>query len=180
MFTPIHISSSAPTVNDDFSAGYRPGIGWYDTATGTFYVLEDDAEGAADWKTISSGDIGSWGDWSPSYTWTGNTPTGVATVARYISVGDICVFTLDVTGTTAAGSSLTNLGFTLPEYVADNNNLIPVAEYYDSGGTPANDNIAYIDGTTPGGVTHASFTAIPQSTGFNFYFSGFYEIGSAP
>ena len=175
MFKPTIISASAPTVNDDLGAGYRKSTHWYDTATGTFYVLEDDADGAADWKTVSSGDVGSWADWSPSYTWTGNTPTGITTVARYITMGNICLFTLDVNATTAAGSSLTDVAFTLPETVVDNNNLIPVATYYTVGGTSANDNIAYVDGNTPAGVAHDTFNSIAQSTAFDLYFRGFYE-----
>ena len=180
MFAPTHISSSAPTVNDDFSAGFRPGIHWYNTSTGTFYVMIDDAEGAADWNTVSSGDVGSWSDWSPSYTWTGNTPTGITTVARYITVGDICIFTLDVNATTAAGSSLTDVAFTLPETVTDNNNYIPVGSSYTDGGSSANDNVAVVDGNTPAGVIHQVFNAIAQSTAFDLYFAGFYEYTPSP
>ena len=176
MFRPTYITNTAPTVNDDRDSGFIQGTGWLDTSTNAFYILEDDTAGAADWTTIASGEVGSWSDWSPSYTWTGNTPTGITTVARYMSVGNICIFTLDVNATTAAGSSLTDVAFTLPETVADNNNLIPVSTYYTVGGSTANDNIAYVDGTTPAGVEHDTFTSIPQSTAFDLYFRGFFEI----
>ena len=180
MFKPAYISTSAPTVNDDLGLGFRKGTFWWRTSTDTLYVSVDDADGAADWKTVSSGDIGSWASWSPSYTWTGNTPTGITTVARYINVGDICVFTLDVAATTAAGSSLTDFSFTTPETASDNNNLVPVSHYAVVGGTPANTNIAYVNCDTVGEVEHQVFNSIAQSTAFVLYYSGFFEFGVAP
>ena len=175
MFITTHLSTSNPTVNDDLDAGFIKGSLWYNTSAETLYISANDSDGAADWNTVSSGDVGSWANWSPSYTWTGNTPTGITTVARYITMGNLCLFTLDVNATTAAGSSLTDVAFTLPETVVDNNNLIPVATYYTVGGSSANDNIAYVDGNTPAGVAHDTFNSIAQSTAFDLYFRGFYE-----
>lgn len=46
--------SSAPTVTDDFSAGYREDDMWHDTVTGKFYLLHDQTTGAAEWIDITA------------------------------------------------------------------------------------------------------------------------------
>ncbi len=70
MFNPTHITNSAPTVNDDYSAGFRAGVFWWDYSAKRWYLLEDETTGAADWKNVSGGAITSWDDWTPSYSWT--------------------------------------------------------------------------------------------------------------
>lgn len=175
MYRPTHISTSAPTVNDDFDSGFRNGNYWWRTTTEALYILEDDSVGAADWVAIASGDVGTWADFTPSFGWTGNTPTGVTYVARYITIGDICMFTVDVSFTTGGSGNLTDMGFSLPETVADNDNLIPISSYYDVAGVYANVNIPYVDGATPAGVKHAYFPTIGTTQACNFYFRGFYE-----
>ncbi len=57
MYRPTHISASAPTVNDDYSAGFRAANFWWDTSADTFYILVDDATGAADWVSVGGGGI---------------------------------------------------------------------------------------------------------------------------
>ena len=176
MYRPTHISTSAPTANDDFDDGYRNGNYWWNSSTEVLYILEDDSVGAAVWTALSSGDVGTWDDWTPSFTWTGNTPTGVTYVARYIDVGDTCYFTLDVSCTTGASGNLTDMSFTLPETVTDNDNYIPVSSFYEYDGTPSSNNIAYIDGETPGDeVEHLSFPTLSTSKSLRMYFRGFYE-----
>ena len=42
-------ATTAPTVNDDGSDGYTVGSTWFDTITGTLYILKDPTNGAAVW-----------------------------------------------------------------------------------------------------------------------------------
>lgn len=183
MFKPTEVTSTAPTVNDDFSAGYHEGDLWWDTSTSIFYVCVDNAEGAADWDEIGSSDVGSWATWSPSYTWTGNTPTGLTTVARYMLIGSLCVFTLDVDGTTGGAGNLTDFEFSLPQQVVDNDNYIPVSAIYNDNGSYGK-NLALIDGASAASgdrkVKHVSFHTIGTTTAFRLYFRGFYEYELAP
>ena len=176
MYRPTHISSSAPTVNDDFSDGFRAGNLWWNTSSDIVYMLEDDSTGAASWVAISSADVGSWDDWTPTITWTGNTPTGVSYIARYITIGDVCYFMLDVSCTTGGSGNLTNMKFTLPKTVVDNDNYIPVQTFHEYDSTYAQTNIAYVDGKTPGDVEHAYFPTMSPSKSLNMYFAGFYEF----
>ena len=179
MFRPTEISASAPTVNEDFDAGYRPGNLWFDTSTNVMYICDDDANGAASWTVISSGDVGSWADWTPTLSWTGNTPTGVTTVARYLAIGDMRFFTIDISCTTGGVGDLTGLEISnLPGGVADNNNEIPVSSYYKSGASYSDDNIAYIDGDGGEKIAHHDFPTVGTTTAFEIYFRGFYEYDS--
>ena len=179
MFVPTHISTSAPTVNDDLGAGFCKGTCWFYTTMQKFYLSVYDADGAADWDEISGGTISTWEDWSPSYTWTGNTPTGVSTVARFIMVGKVCFFTLQVSGTTGGVGNLTNMQATLPALatVVDNNSLVPVESYRVVTGTPARtDNIASIDSVVdPARLNHSSFATIGTGSAFTLYYAGNYE-----
>ena len=179
MFRAINISSSAPTVNDDRDNGFVVGSGWFYTTMQKFYILVDDAAGAADWDEVSAGTVSTWEDWTPSYTWTGNTPTGVSSVARFMMIGTLCYFTLQVSGTTAGVGNLTNMSATLPAIatVVDNNSLVPIESYRDVDGTSARtDNIASIDSVAdPARLNHSSFASIGTGLGFTLYYSGFYE-----
>ena len=175
MYRPAEISASAPTVNDDYSSGYRNGNYWWNTTTEILYILEVETTGSASWVAISSADVGAWDDWTPTITWTGNTPTGVSYVARYILIGDVCYFVLDVDCTTGASTNLTNMSFTLPETVSDNNNYIPVTTFHRYDGSYATTNIAYVDGDTPNGVKHAYFPSMSPLKDLSLFFAGFYE-----
>ena len=179
MYRPTEISASAPTVNDDYANGFRNGNYWHNTATSIHYILTDHTTANAVWSPISSGSVDEWDDWTTTITWTGNTPTGVSYVARYITIGEVCCFTLDVSCTTGGIGNLTDMTFTLPEQVADNNNLIPISSFYMVAASPLNTNIAYIDGTdnTPANriAKHFIFPVVGTATAFDIYFRGFYE-----
>lgn len=179
MYRPTTISASAPTVNDDYSAGYRRGNHWWDTVTETLYILENEATGTADWNAVTSSSIASWDDWTPSFQWTGNTPAALAYVARYQEIGNLISFTLDVDATNDSGTSITNMNCSLPEFVADNNNYIPVSTFSYIDGTCGSTNVAYIDGLndTPANrkLSHALFAEVAADLDFNLYFRGFYE-----
>lgn len=41
-----------PTVNDDITLDYFPGCFWFNTVLDTFWILEDNTEGAADWTLL--------------------------------------------------------------------------------------------------------------------------------
>lgn len=176
MFRPTKITNTAPTVNDDFSAGYHEGFLWFDTSSNLFYVCEDNAEGSADWEEAGGSIIDEWKDWTPSITWTGNTPTGVSTVARYIKIRDTVYFTLYVTGTTAATVNLTDMDTDLPVTALQTNNIIPVENVTKVGASYLDTYEAVIDCTSdPKYLKHLDFPAIAPSTQFRFYFQGIYE-----
>lgn len=179
MYRPTHISASAPTVNDDYSSGFRNGNFWWNTTDDTLYVLVDHTTGAADWDSVSSSAIASWDDWTPTLTWTGNTPVRVSYVARYQMTGNVVVFTLDISVTNDSGSAITNLTVSLPETPVDNNNFIPVWTFSYIASVCSYANVAYIDGTdnTAGNrkLKHASFVSIDGDATANLYFSGLYE-----
>jgi hypothetical protein len=179
MYRPTYISNADPTVTDDYANGFREGNFWWNSTDETLFVLSDHSTGSADWDTVTSSDIASWDDWTPTFTWTGNTPSSLSYVARYQRTGDLVSFTLDVTGTNDTGAAITNLTVSLPVTPVDNDNDVPVStfSYLDSVCSYAN--VAYIDGTNNTAnqriLRHASFVAIDGSDDFNLYFSGFYE-----
>ena len=177
MFSPIYIATSAPTVNDDRDSGFIKGTYWWDETGMRMYLCTDDADGAANWDNVSSGSISSWDDWTPSYTWTGGTPSGLSTVARYLLMGNLCFITLQVTGTTSLGG-LTDMSATLPATAAvvDNNSLIPMETYLIEAGTPSRLLMASINSVTdPARLNCENFKSLPGSTAFGLYFSGSYE-----
>ena len=49
------IAATAPTVTDDNAHGYATGSTWFDTSTGTSYLLTDDTAGAAVWAVTGTG-----------------------------------------------------------------------------------------------------------------------------
>jgi len=181
MFRPTVISTSAPTVNDDFDAGYRQGIGWFNTSTSTFYICDDDSDGAASWTEINTGLAYSWSDYTPTFTPTGGTVTGASYVARYISINNLVSFYIDYSGT--ADGDITDMKITLPSAPADNDCFVPVMHYYLDNGSYGIDNIAYIDmnDNTEGNrkIAHARFQTLSSGVTFRLFYSGFYEEKSS-
>ena len=45
----IHVSSSAPTVNDDIDRGFLPGAVWIDQSANISYIAITTADGSANW-----------------------------------------------------------------------------------------------------------------------------------
>ena len=45
----VHVSSSAPTVNDEYSRGFLPGAVWIDQTANNSYIAISTADGSADW-----------------------------------------------------------------------------------------------------------------------------------
>lgn len=179
MFNPTHISSSAPTVNDDFSAGYRPGIFWFNTSTGLFYVCEDDAEGSASWSVTGGTSILTWSDWTPSFSWTGNSPLVDPTVvARFILSGNICYFTLQISATNQAGAAITAVTIGLPATaaIADTNSNIPIDSFLlDNGSYTIKTEQAKIESVSDPAVFNHSGLGIAASHAFELYYYGEYE-----
>lgn len=177
MFRPTEISSSAPTVNDDFSAGFRQGMLWFNSTTSNMYVCDDDAVGAASWTAFNTGATYNWADWTPTFTFTGGTATGVTYVARYISINDLVTFYIDYQAT--ADGDITDCKISLPTVPADQDVYLPITHYYSEGGSVGNDNIAYIDlnDKTEGNrqILHARFQTIANAATFKLFYSGFYE-----
>lgn len=105
-------ASTAPTVNDDASAGYSNGSLWYDTTTLQFYVLVDNTEGAAVWVDLTNADDSYQGAWAAST----NTPTladGTGTNGDYYLASDA--------GTVDFGSG--NITFTAGDQVIYNGTI---------------------------------------------------------
>jgi len=46
---PVYVSTSNPTVNDDDSDGFSPGVLWLNSTTGQTFILQDASVGAAVW-----------------------------------------------------------------------------------------------------------------------------------
>lgn len=176
MYRPTNISSSAPTVNDDYSAGFRNGNFW--RTPSSLYVLEDDAVGAADWQNALSGeDLGIWASWTPVITWTGSTPTGVVTVGRYCIVGETVYILLQVRGTGGI-SDTTDMSCTLPVTAAYTPAFVPLIFYntLNSGSDVGKDNFAVIDSVSdPRVLGHVCFPTIGTEVVFGLFYAGFYE-----
>ncbi len=45
----VHVSSSAPTVNDDIDRGFLPGAVWIDQSANISYIAITTADGSANW-----------------------------------------------------------------------------------------------------------------------------------
>lgn len=121
MFRPTEISASAPTVNDDFANGFREGIYWFDTTTGSLYICVSDVTGAADWDEVNTGGAYVWADWTPSFAFTPATPTTPTYVARYMQIGNIVHFYFDLDGSNDSGSTLATIAMSPPIEIADTN-----------------------------------------------------------
>lgn len=57
MYRPTHIAAVAPTVNDDYSGGFRNGNFWINTVSANLYSLTDDTTGAAVWIQVGGSGI---------------------------------------------------------------------------------------------------------------------------
>ena len=180
MYTVTHISTSAPTVNDDFDSGYLQGQFWWNSTTLKLYFCDDDTGGAAVWNDVTASSVDKWKDWTPSYVWTGNTPTGITDVALYTTIGNTVFFTLDIDATTGGIGNLTDMTFTLPTIasIVDNNSQIPITSMrWVNGVGWSNADICSIDSeiNDPPIGAYNSFTSIAAGTDFQLYFAGFYE-----
>lgn len=51
---PTWLDTSDPTVNDDRSGGFTEGVFWVNKTSGDWFVLKDDAIGAASWTKIAA------------------------------------------------------------------------------------------------------------------------------
>ena len=180
MFKQTHIAATAPTVNDDFSAGFREGVYWFNTATDDFYICTSDAEGAASWETAGGTSINRWDDWTPSLAWAGNTPSvGVTTIGRYVIAEKICLFTLEVSGTNTPGAAITGVTIGLPATaaIADTNSTVPIDSFLlDDGGYTIKNEQAKIDSIADPAVFIHNGLGIAASHAFTLYYYGEYEM----
>jgi len=129
MYRPTHIAAIPPTVNDDLSLDFHKGNYWWDTATQTEYILEDETIGAADWVVVSGGGTSAWANWIPVFTWVGGVPA-TTYVARYQTVNNTVFFTLLIQAANASGSSATSVSATLPVTPKDNDTFLPIYAMY--------------------------------------------------
>ena len=180
MFKPTHISTSAPTVNDDYADGFRPGIFWWDSDDDDWYICEDDTVGAAVWSSISSGVILNWDTWSASLSWVGGTPAIAVGIYRYAVIGNMCIITIEIGGSNLTAGNITDLTISLP---ADSGYSLvcdtPVNFYSIVGGATSKGEMAFVDSSAglPGRISHRSFPTIAPSDAFSLYYRAFYEIG---
>jgi len=75
---------------------------------------------------------GNWADYIPVKTWETGTPAGITTIARYIKVGKVVTFTIDISS--ADSNGCTGLIISLPEAPANNGNRIAVTSIERTGG----------------------------------------------
>jgi len=184
MYRPTYIDSSAPTVNDDYSAGFRQGNFWFDDSTNSFYVLKDHTTGAASWVLVSGGAATAWANYVPTFSWTGGSPT-MTYVARYRTQGNTVIFQLWFEAANTSGSTATKVDITLPVTPKDNNNYLPIhAMYCQSAMTSLSDvygtMLFGIDGNDNTGSNRKlyclpSFSLLNGST-WTWFMEGFYEI----
>jgi hypothetical protein len=177
MYRPTNISSSAPTVNDDYSVGFRNGNFWWNTTNEVLYILEDQTTGNAVWtNTISGENLGQWASWTPTYIWVGGTPVALTTIGRYCAVGDTTYIILNVKGT-APLTNITDMWCTLPVEPANTSARVPLTFYSNVTGTGVGkDHFAIVETITePRMLWHVCFQVIPASANFELYYSGFYE-----
>ena len=179
MYRPTYISSSAPTVNDDYGSGFREGNFWWDDATGTLYVLEDHTTGSADWVAVTSSTVGEWDDWTPTFTWAGGSVGGFSYVARYIQIGNKVTFILNCQGTVSAGADVTGLTISLPVTPTDVNMYVPVLNIEVRGTTFARTSIGYVDAENNNAaqrlLKHEQWSAMGAGVSFRFAYWGEYE-----
>ena len=175
MFEPTHISDADPTVNDDYSLGFRPGVFWWNYDTNRWYLCEDDADGAAEWPAISGSAVRSWNDYTPSLSWTGATPNVTSAIYRYCLTGNKCDLTIEINGTNGIGASVTDLSISLPvdaaAYGVSNLTVVDFTAIID--GVISKLDIAVIDTTVadPGALTHPAFSAIGSGESFSLYYN---------
>jgi hypothetical protein len=81
----------------------------------------------------ATGGAAVWANYVPVLTWTTGTPSGITTVARYIKVGKVVTFSIDIISADSNGA--TNLVISLPEAPANNANRIAVTSIQRVGGT---------------------------------------------
>jgi hypothetical protein len=82
---------------------------------------------------VAAGGTATWANYAPVLTWADGTPAGVVTVARYIKVGKVVTFTIDILSADSNGA--TGLTISLPEAPANNGNRIAVTSIQRVGGT---------------------------------------------
>ena len=176
MFAPTHIAATSPTVNDDYNDGFRAGVYWWDITLNKWFFLVDHTVANAVWTDITGSSLGGWIRWVPVLGWTGTDPAGVTVVARYIKLGNLVYFTLQVNGTAGAGV-ITDFQSSLPDvYAVVNASIVPVTCFADVAGVPSKAYIAEINSTVdPALLTHTTWVNINAFAAFSLYYAGFYE-----
>ena len=178
MFAPTHIAATSPTVNDDYNDGFRAGVYWWDITLSKWFFLVDHTVANAVWTDITGSSLGGWTVWKPTLGFTGNTPTGVTEVPRYIKLGNLVYFTLQVSGTTSAiMGNLTDFQSSLPDvYAVQNSSLVPITCFVDVAGVQSKAYIAEINSNVdPAFLTHTTWVNINAFAAFSLYYAGFYE-----
>lgn len=181
MYRPTHIAAIPPTVNDDFSTGFRQGNYWWDSVTKTEYILEDEATGTAVWTSVNTGTSYEWKDWSPTFTWTPAIASGISYVARYYQVGTHVGFYLDISATNSTGSPITAVSAVLPLLPIDVDAVLPCSGLiHPSSKTtyPTTAILSYIDQQSPSDTARKVYSgtfSVAHLADFRVFISGFYE-----
>jgi len=179
MYRPTHIASANPTVDNDFSEGYRIGNFWWNDSSGAMFLLEEDTVGAASWVGVTEIAY-DWDDFVPTIQFTGGTTTPTI-VARYATIGKTVEFKISANGTNI-GTEITGFNITLPVAPKDQALYVPLGCFYNSGTTNpdlASTVIAYINcdsGYNTIKIYASTAISIGNGAAWMLSVSGSYEI----
>ena len=126
-------------------------------------------------KNYVDGKFPAWSTWAPTLTWTGGTPTGISTTARYIQIGKIVHYMVYITATDSKG--VTNLTISTPSTAANQGGVYCGSGFhgYGAGGTTFEDSFAVVVANTAL-IQYEKWTANTSGQGLYLASTGFYEV----
>ena len=126
-------------------------------------------------KNYVDGKFPAWATWAPTLTWTGGTPTGISTTARYIQIGKIVHYMVYITATDSKG--VTNLTISTPSTAANQGGVYCGSGFhgYGAGGTTFEDSFAVVVANTAL-IQYEKWTANTSGQGLYLASTGFYEV----
>jgi hypothetical protein len=116
-----------------------------------------------------------WAAWTPTLTWTAGTPSPLTVTARWMQVGKIVYYTLDIR--TTDGNGATALKVTLPVTPATISGFYPTQIGYEYVDGVITNPWAYIDHNVPSnGLNFVALSALTDTKTSAIRISGFYEV----
>lgn len=163
----------APTINEDSGDGYGINSIWCDVTADKVYICIDATVGAAVWKEITvTSPSYAWQAWTPTLTWTTGTPTGIATIARYITIGKICFYYITITATNGQGA--TALTISIPAVPRNDSTYVIATSMEVVGGALSNPYASVNEVSQL--VAFSLFATATAGQTLSIYISGQYEI----
>jgi hypothetical protein len=115
-----------------------------------------------------------WADWTPTLVWTGGTPSGLTTNARYLRIGNTIFFVFSVAS--ADSNACTNLTISIPVTTAATIvTIVPAYQRYGVAGTTFAAIFGYID-PADDLIHFADFHTGTDNQAVGVNVSGFYEV----